>query len=177
MNDLQHEITIHECGHAVVSMLLGEPAGAAVFAGTGTQSPGGVSGNDSQLGAQPDNDGYTPESLAGIYDNEGMQELLDRATIFAAGDVAVELARITPTLKAWQDHFSIYEMARSFLGETSDYHTERAFQDLAYARARRLLSPNWYKVQAVASALAERGRLSAAEVEQIFTDTKGETEI
>lgn len=166
------EIAIHEAGHAVCSMLLGKPSGCAVFEGDAGGSPGGVAGNGAALEEMPEADNYMPEKLSGQYEGSTPRRLLERATVFAAGDVAVRLGRMPCTLRPWQDRIAIYEMARAFIGG-EDLMTTRRFTELAEANAERILGPVFFRVRAVADALVERRRLTADEVRTVFDETKG----
>ncbi|MDA0578262.1 MAG: hypothetical protein O3B24_09205, partial [Verrucomicrobia bacterium] len=131
---------------------------------------GGVAGSG-KLGAPLDEEKYKLPALTNGYEGGTLKDLLDEATICAAGQVGVDIStrRREPTVVRSCDRTMMTAACHEAF-EIVSYHIEIAFHDLACARAHRILAPQWFRVMAVARALDERGQLTVFEVMDIAYD-------
>jgi hypothetical protein len=159
----REQTATHEAGHAVCALLLGKSYGCHLHA-----NGGGMAGPDSADLATPAKaEDYGTDRLtsAAAYGTGGdVRELLDDSTLTAAGCVAVSMARCEPFMQVVSfDRNMIAANCRAALPET-EHNIELVWTALAVARATALLRFNMPRVERVAAALAQCGRLSADEV-------------
>jgi hypothetical protein len=166
-NDYRIHVAYHEAGHSVAAVLLGAAYGCAIH---GTNAEGGGCAGTGDLSEPPRMSNYTPDNLAGVFNDLSMRQLVDRAAIIAAGCVATAICERTPRqfvfLKS-ADRELIDELARAACGDNPDLNEYRAWQSLAVARAYHVLNGAWCCVESVAHALEKSGQLSPVEVGQI----------
>jgi hypothetical protein len=164
----RHQIATHESGHAVAALLLGRPYGCIIDPG----ESGGRAGPDTtDLTAPTKAADYSAEALAGTYGDADLRDTLDFAAITAAGRVAEGLDAGENRRFVFVSGFDarlIDAAAFAVLGDDAGPHELREFHRLCLARAWRLLAPVWFRVQSVAAALSQRGRLTADQVREIF---------
>lgn len=158
----RRQTSIHEAGHACAALILGIPGiGAVIFEGGG-----GCATPRPEVTTAINHDNYMPEALDGATIGDKLPELFRDAVFAAAGCVAVRLASRDPmgfVVVESYDARMINAYARRAFSDC-DLYTERAFTDLATARARCLLGPVRDRMLAVAEELDRRGVMTAAEI-------------
>ena len=162
---------LHESAHAVCALLLGKPYGCRIYA------PGIGRAGAGELVESAIEEDYTDiGKLSRSFSQSPLREIMDYATIYAAGFVTVAIVRhgasTKPEFPAYGDRTMISASCWAAFPDACDFHVENAFTDLACARARRLLGPVLRQVMAVAGALLAKKLLSADEVKQIFDSTQ-----
>lgn len=158
------EISVHEAGHCCCALLLGRSYGAAVF---GEHGEGGGLASPGDLDTPAKCTDYTPDILDGCFVGNDLADVLTDAAITAGGVVAVAIRTGADRRFVYlrgPDREIVDAGARAVLGDDADLQEIKAFHGLAIARAWRMLARNWFRVEAVAAVLSERGRLSAADV-------------
>jgi len=165
MMNRDHATAFHEAGHCVASLvLLGRATGATLF------DEGPVRGVAADLPEPPPDENYTDDALKKSVSETGFKDAFEEAVFVAAGHAAVMLwigDSCLPFRASRSDTATIDALCRQCFGPC-EQGTLNAFGELAYRRALALLWPRWEGVKAVADALQQQRRLSAAEVAEAF---------
>jgi hypothetical protein len=152
------DICYHEAGHVVTSAMLGVKYGAAVFEKSGCAGP-------SDMLKPPAPENYTPEKLDAIHETDDLLELFKKSLIVAGGCAATQMFAPVVVVDG-TDRAMLTSMTKeAFEG---DFECSRLFIQLAVARARMLLYRRWAAVESVATALNEKGTLTADDVQKLI---------
>jgi hypothetical protein len=159
------EVALHEAGHAVVARMLGKSYGCQLH-GEG-DATGGMAG-PGDLSTPAKAESYSPDRCTAAYSGDTLPDLMTDATITAAGSCAVATALCELNVFITTADRRLMAAACREAFPESDFYTEEAFCRLAACRARSLLNQDFRRVERVADALHERGRLSADDVAQLM---------